>query len=122
MGIMSSNHKLLGDLKHETWCSRNKTTRRSGDGTVRPCEYHYKQMLPYKLPCISDWNDAILGTLPVCPECGNIVIWSERQATYLFRQHLLQGREFKDNDAKSWLTCGAWTIDRLLGGRIIRTK
>ncbi len=31
-----------------------------------------------------------------CSECAKIVKWSQRQATYLFRQHALQGSDFKD--------------------------
>ena len=99
MGYQQAEHKSLGDLKHEPWCSKNRNTRHSGDGIVRPCEFHYKRFLPYKLPPVRKWNDAILGTLPTCLECGNVVKWTERQAAYLFRQHLLQGREFQDNDA-----------------------
>lgn len=99
MGYMSSNYKLHGDLKHELWCSKNRKTRRTGDGTTRPCAHHYRALLAYKLPCVTDWNDAILSTLPTCSECGKVVKWSERQASYLFRQHLLQGSDFKDPEA-----------------------
>ena len=95
MGYMSSGHHAYAKLGHRPGCTV-PTTRHTGDGHIRPCYTHFKEMLPRKLPPVCDWIGYIVDTLPECRECGATLHWSRRQEVYLFSQHLREPLGFKD--------------------------
>jgi hypothetical protein len=98
MGYMSSNCRAYAELGHRSGCPVAKT-RHTGDGHIRPCETHFRALLPRKLPPVTSWLDAILDTLPECPGCGATLHWSKRQEVYLFGQHLSQPHSMQDPHA-----------------------